>query len=300
MKINTALGIIDSESLGITLPHEHICCYYEQFYQICRNRYLDKELLREKAIEYLKYMKQTYGLNTFVDCTPINIGRDIELIKEVSDESEVNIITSTGFYYFEEPLVNSLTTADIAEKIAYDAVNYSNAGLLKIAFDKEELSGYNKKIIDAISLVHKELNLPVCVHSNGNNKSGKNALERLLANGVKPGAITIGHLSDSNDLSYVEEILKYGCYIGFDRIDTGDDAYMQKKADDIYSLDAKGYGDKILISHDELIFNGFVQDCRIKNFVVYERIFSRLVPFLKDGAINKFFVENPKNMLCCK
>ena len=92
--IKTVLGDISESDLGVTLAHEHICCFSEYLYQIVRNDYLDKEQLLKVAADYLKSLKEKYGLNTFIDCTPVNIGRDIALLKEVSQKSGVNIICS--------------------------------------------------------------------------------------------------------------------------------------------------------------------------------------------------------------
>lgn len=38
-----------------------------------------------------------------VDGTPVNLGRDIRLIREVARRTGLNFIASTGFYYQEEP-----------------------------------------------------------------------------------------------------------------------------------------------------------------------------------------------------
>ena len=64
---------------GITLVHEHICCYNEYLLKMAGDKYLDKNQLKSVAVEYLKFLKEKYGLKNFVDCTPINIGRDIDL-----------------------------------------------------------------------------------------------------------------------------------------------------------------------------------------------------------------------------
>lgn len=108
MKVRTILGDIDDNEIGITLPHEHICCYSEYLHQMAGNLYLDKETLDRNSIEYLKELKEKYSLRTFVDCTPVNIGRDVDLLKRVSKESGVNIICSTGFYYTEETLLHNM------------------------------------------------------------------------------------------------------------------------------------------------------------------------------------------------
>ena len=42
-------------------------------------------------------------MRTVVDGTPVNLGRDIRLIREVARRTGLNFIASTGFYYQEEP-----------------------------------------------------------------------------------------------------------------------------------------------------------------------------------------------------
>ena len=120
--IKTVLGDIKEDALGITLPHEHICCYSEYLNQMGKSKYLDKEQLLNIASDYLKELKAKYALNAFVDCTPVNIGRDIELLKRVSEQSEVNIVCSTGFYYTDEPVLYN-TSAEQLCKYHYRTVS---------------------------------------------------------------------------------------------------------------------------------------------------------------------------------
>ena len=128
--IKTVLGDISEKDIGVTLPHEHICCYSEYVYQMLGSDYLDKEALINNAVDYLGRMKNDYNLNTFIDCTPVNIGRDIQLLKEVSRKTGVNIICSTGFYYTEESVLNRTSAEDIANYIVIDAQKV-NAGIIK-------------------------------------------------------------------------------------------------------------------------------------------------------------------------
>ena len=213
----TVLGDIHESDLGITLSHEHICCYSEYLYQMAGKSYLDKEQLITISSHYLKEIKEKYSLNTFIDCTPINIGRDITLLKEVSKKSGINIICSTGFYYTEDPLLYNASAELLAEYIVKDAKNI-NAGIIKCAVENEEISEFNKKLLIASALAQKALKLPIVLHTNANNKNGLKALEILLSEGVKPQAITVGHLSDAEDLDYIKQIAAMGCFIGFDRL----------------------------------------------------------------------------------
>ena len=142
-QFKTVLGDIPENELGVTLTHEHICCYSEYLYQMSGEDYLDKEQLLKVAVDYLKSLKEKYYLNTFIDCTPVNIGRDVALLKEVSQKSGVNIICSTGFYYTEETVLYNSLAELIAEYIIKDAKKV-NAGIIKCAVENETISEFNK------------------------------------------------------------------------------------------------------------------------------------------------------------
>ena len=217
MPIKTVLGDISENDLGVTLAHEHICCYSDYVYNMIGNLYLDKEKLINASIKYLIELKEKYALKTFIDCTPVNIGRDIDLLKKISQKTGVNIICSTGFYYTEETLLYNTSAETAAYYMVLDAKN-TNAGIIKCAVEKGEISSFNKKLLVASAKVQLELGLPIVLHTNAKNKNGIKALEILISEGVKPQAITVAHLSDTSDMEYICQSAKIGCFIGFDRL----------------------------------------------------------------------------------
>lgn len=295
----TVLGDIPISELGITLPHEHICCYSEYLYGMAKNKYLDKEKLQKVSVKYLKELKTKYKLNTFVDCTPVNIGRDVALLKEVSQKSGVNIICSTGFYYTEETVLYNSSAELIAEYIIKDAEDI-NAGIIKCAVENEILSEFNKKLIFASALAQKTLRLPMVLHTNANNKNGLKALELLLTEDVNPQAITVSHLSDTEDLEYIKQIAEIGCFIGLDRLyDNCSEKYISKKIETVAELCDAGYEDKILLSHDALFFNGFEEKPTINKCPRFSYCFDNILPKLSNQLAQKIMIENPIKMLKC-
>ena len=126
---------VSKKDMGITLSHEHICCYSDYIYGMAGKAYLDKERLVKTAVAYLKELKTKYSLSTFVDCTPVNIGRNVEILKQISEQSEVNIGCSTGFYYTNEPLFYNISSEQICKIIVSDAKR-TNAGIIKCAVEE--------------------------------------------------------------------------------------------------------------------------------------------------------------------
>ena len=122
-----------------------------------------------------------------------------------------------------------------------------------------------------------------------------------MSEDVKPQAITVGHLSDTEDLEYVKQVAKYGCFIGFDRLyDNKDGEYINRKVDNIKFLCENGYRDIILLSHDALFFNGFEGITTINERPRFSYFFEHILPQLPKSLLDKLMVQNPMRMLTCK
>jgi phosphotriesterase-related protein len=298
--IKTVLGDIKEDALGITLPHEHICCYSEYAYRMAGKDYLDKDALADTATVYLKELKKKYGLATFVDCTPINIGRDVELLKRISEQSKINIICSTGFYYTDEPVLYNTSAEQLCKYMVADAYAV-NAGIIKCAVENEAITRFGEKLLRACAKAHLCLGLPIVLHSNANNRNALKALEILFSEGVNPNAVTVGHLSDTDDLEYVKSIASYGCFIGLDRLyKNTSEEYVSKKTQSILELCKASYEDQILLSHDALFFNGFETEPRIYEQPRFSYCFDYILPQLPKPLSDKLMVQNPMRMLTYK
>lgn len=295
--IKTVLSDIKESELGITLAHEHICCYSETLNTMVGNDYLDKEKLEQVAVSFLKEMKGKHGLSSIVDCTPVNIGRDTQLLKRVSYKSEINIVCSTGFYYTQEPLMYKLSIDNICKYIIADA-NSVNAGIIKCAVEAPEISSFSENILRASAKAYLHTGLPIVLHTNAKNKNALPAIEILLDEGVKPEAITVGHLSDTNDMEFVKNIAALGCFIGLDRLyGKFTEEYISEKVKTITELCDAGYENRIILSHDALCFNGFEPTPKINESPRFNYVFEHILPRLKPTDREKFMIQNPVRML---
>lgn len=295
--IKTVLGNVQDNQLGTTLIHEHICCYSEYVYQMAGKSYLDKENLLKTAVSYLKEMKQRYGLSTFVDCTPVNIGRDMDILKQVAEQSKINIVCSTGFYYTDEPILYHTSLKHLCDYMIADA-RATNAGIIKCAVEHETVGAFQEKLLRACARAHLNTTLPIVIHTNAENHNAKIALEILLSEKVAPNAITVGHLSDANDLDYVREIAAYGCWIGLDRLyEDKSEEYISQKLCQINALCRSGYEDQILLSHDAQFFNGFEADPKICKTPRLSYCFEHILSQLPQQRSQKLMVQNPMRML---
>jgi len=92
--VNSVLGPIDTKDLGFTLMHEHILVGFAGVYQDYRELLGDNPL--DRAVNKLKEAKEG-GVNTIVDATTTDLGRDINFIAEASRRSGINIIAVSGW-----------------------------------------------------------------------------------------------------------------------------------------------------------------------------------------------------------
>lgn len=296
VEVKTVLGERKINRSTKVLAHEHICCYSE-YLNMMSGYYLDKNELTKKSAAKLKNMKEKYGVGLFFDCTPVNIGRDTEMLKRVSEISGVEIVCSTGFYYNDEPILNCASAETLADFMVEDANNIC-AGIIKAAVEYETVSDFNIKLLRASAIAQKKTGLPIVLHTNANNKNGVRAVEILLDENVKPKNIVVGHLSDTADAKYIKSFAKLGCYVALDRMyDNKSEEYIKSKKNQITALCDAGYADRLLLSHDDSVFQGFCANPQIKE-PRWSYMFEYIIPKLDNYISSKILTENPLAMLC--
>ena len=158
--IKTVLGNVHESEIKTALCHEHICCYSEYLNTMVNGKLFDKKELIKISADRLKYLKDKYDMNLFIDCTPVNIGRNIDLLKAVSEESGVHIVCSTGFYYTDECVLFNTPVEVLTEFYKNDAESI-NAGIIKAAVEKKELSPLNEKLLLASAKTQLQTGLPI-------------------------------------------------------------------------------------------------------------------------------------------
>ena len=92
--IESVLGPLETSKLGFTLSHEHIVVSSAGIPQIYPE-FIQRDESIAEAIRVLTHAK-TEGLDSIIDVTTLDLGRDIHMLEQVSKESGVNIICATG------------------------------------------------------------------------------------------------------------------------------------------------------------------------------------------------------------
>src|SRR5687767_5073322 len=95
-RIMTVNGPIGIRQLGTTLVHEHFLVDFIGADKTGTHRW-NREAVVTKVLPFLQEAKQA-GVKTIFDCTPAFLGRDVILLRQLSDASGVQIVTNTGYY----------------------------------------------------------------------------------------------------------------------------------------------------------------------------------------------------------
>ena len=98
--IQTVTHSATKEEIGKTLIHEHIRCVSNDMLNAFGDRWLSENELTERAVKIITAMKEKYGLDTIVDGTPIDLGRNAGVLKRISELSGVKIVASSGLYHY--------------------------------------------------------------------------------------------------------------------------------------------------------------------------------------------------------
>ena len=252
-KVQTITGEIDSADLGFTLMHEHILIANPAM-RMAFDDWVDVKQVIAFATEEAKAVKRC-GVSTLVDLTPINLGRDVDVIRAVAEAAEINIIAATGLYYNEEPWMGGWEPDRIAEWFIRDIEQgiqgtSARAGIIKCATDHDGVTPINEKLLRAAAKTHRATGLPISTHTDPAADTGP-AQQRVFEDeGVDLGRVVIGHTGDTNDLDYIERVLSKGSFIGMDRFGIDRPVDTDARVKTIVELAGRGHADKMVLSHD--------------------------------------------------
>jgi phosphotriesterase-related protein len=319
--INTVTGPIEADKLGKTLMHEHFVFGYPGYEGDTTFGSFDREKALEVSIAVAERAK-SHGVNTIVDATPNDSGRNPMLLKEISEKTGVNIICATGYYYEGEGAPAYFKFRSLmgdAEKEIYEMMLKEvtegigdtgiKAGVIKLASSKDMITDYETMFFKAAARVQKETGVVIITHTQAGTMGAEQA-ELLISEGADPSKIVIGHMCGNTDIQYQVNVLEKGVYIGFDRFGLQGLGGSPK---DIYrealtvALLALGYEDRILFAHDTvnfllgrpLIFPPQLAETMANAHI--GRIFEVIIPDLKrmgvtDEQISKIMSDNPKKL----
>jgi phosphotriesterase-related protein len=298
--IMTVKGPVSSGEMGISLTHEHILVDFTGADPTTDMRW-ERSNVIERVLPFLKQIKDL-GCRTLIECTPEYLGRDVLLLKALSDSTGLNILTNTGYYgAANNKYIPRHAYSETADQLAARwIVEWENGiegtgikpGFIKMGVANSSLSDLHKKLITAAALTHLKTGLTIASHT-GSAIPAFEQLEILKNEGVAPRAFIWVHAQSEKDHANHIKAARMGAWIGLDGIN---DTNLKDYIGMITNLKKNNLLDRILLSHDAGWYHPGEENGG--EYRGYTTLFEKLIPLLRkenfsEKEINQLLVSNP-------
>ena len=256
MPVQTVLGPIGLDQLGRTLMHEHLFIAFSGA-EFDPTAVFDRPAFIAEAVKRLTQLRVEHGVTSFLDPCPIEVGRDVTMMKEIAEKSGMHIICTTGFYFEAMGLPiywRARTAEEIAELYIREiTVGIGNsgvrAGAIKVATGAPDITPLEMKFLAAACIAQKATGVPIITHTQDGH-AGPEQQAAFAEGGVPAHKCLIGHCCGNADPAYHQRIVDGGSYIGFDRIGLARFQPDTVRADNLVKLIRSGRRGHIMMSQD--------------------------------------------------
>ncbi len=292
----TVNGPIPASQTGITLSHEHVLVDFIGADSTGYHRWEKQEVIN-KVLPFLSEIRE-YQVSTLIECTPAYLGRDPWLLKELSAQTDIHLLTNTGFYgahnnRFLPEEFHRMTATELSRIWVDEFENGIEGsgvkpGFIKMAVDANDtLSKEHIKIITAAALAHQRTGLVIASHT-GPDGPAFEQIKVLQSHDVDPSCFIWVH-AQQGSLEGNLRAAALGCWISLDNVNlnikAGNEYDISWYAARIQELKNAGYLKQVLISHDAGWYKPEETDGgTIRGFT---GIFTDLIPALEERGFTR-------------
>lgn len=316
--INTVTGRAKPEELGMTLVHEHLLIGYPGWQMDALAPRFRRADALSRGVDRMQELKD-FGVTTFLDPCPMDLGRDVEFMAEVASRSGMRIVCATGAYKQNEGISYTLGALPVEEieaiyvKELTEGIGESGirAGIVKVATGSPKVTDYERKLLTAGGRAAAKVGCPVITHTD-EASLGLEQIEILTAQGLPAHRILVGHSDGRDDHDYHRSLADKGAYVGFDRFGIETLIPDEKRIESVGKMVDAGYVRSVCMSHDATcaswlgrpVFGGHLvatPEAIAAALPNWEstHLFKRVLPRLRergltDTDIHTILVSNPK------
>lgn len=250
--VRTTVGELSpSDIKGVILPHEHLAMSYGSSESSPR---LDRE---DAVVAELSALRSRGVLGLLVDLTCSGLGRNARTAQRVSAASGVPVVVASGYYWerYHPPYVADSSVEQITERLLDEIANgLDGSGVLpgvigEVGSHGENPSPPEARCLKAAAQAALASGLSVFTHADLG-LGGLRQLHLLMAEGLAPDRICIGHQDLLDDSAVHMEIASMGAYVAFDTV--GKESYQTDavRVRLVAALVDAGYAHRVLLSND--------------------------------------------------
>lgn len=249
----TTLGDLSEPFASVVLPHEHI---FVDLGPIAARSYA-----RADAEEVIRVMAphiqaaQAAGVAALVECTPVGVGRRVDIVKAVSAATNFPVVVATGIY--REPWVPDWAHAASEGELADWMMRELTVGIeatgvraawIKLSAGDDGVTPVEAKILRAAAQAGRATGALIGSHTI-RGRVVRDQLAIIEAAGYRADRFVWIHTQAEPDFTLHLEIARRGAWLEYDAIgsQTFTDAWF---IEHIERLLEAGFGDRLLLSHD--------------------------------------------------
>jgi phosphotriesterase-related protein len=309
MAVMTVLGLVEADSLGITLMHEHL------FHNVGGELLDDEVLLVEELNEY----RQTGG-QTVVDLTTLGIDPSPSALSRIAQKTGLHIVAGTG-YYIEDLLpgevrvlneealyagmIRDLTTGFPGTGVRAGIIGEIGCGTL----NGSDITPFEERALRAAARAQQETGAAINVHTQiDRGPQGLWALNILQEAGSDLTRVVLAHCDARIDLPYCREVFARGALVEYSAVgrnrhtaalsDGTPVPDTEARVSAIARLVAEGYALQLLLSHD-VCARAHLRRYGGGGFTY---LTTHIVPMLlaagvSEEAIQTMLIDNPARLL---
>lgn len=249
-KVQTVLGPIDADTLGVTLPHEHLMvdssCYFTEP-NLATEKTLAYQPVTLENLSWIKYnlssnldnmklqdekvaineaiLYKASGGNTIVDASSIGCGRDPAALVRIAQITGLNIIMGSGYYMevSHPPDLESKSEVDIANEIVRDLTDGVDgsqvcAGIIGEIGCTWPWSKNERKVMSAAVYAQRCTGAPLVIHPGRSPLAPFEIIEMLREKEADLRHTVFCHVDRTFfDLEARCKLAEAGCYLEFDQ-----------------------------------------------------------------------------------
>lgn len=295
----TVLGDVAACDVGPVLFHEHLISDASAWNADPDLRCVDADLVADEL-----RTAAADGVGLVVDATPIDFGRNVAALADVSRRSGLRVVAGTGLYreISYPPWLDSYTDEQLVQRFVDDLRigidgGAIRAGVIGEVGSSQSITPRERRVLGAAAHAQLVTGAAIVTHT----QEGRGALEQLdllLALGVDPARVVVGHLDCAGDAGIAQEVARRGANVGYDRIGLAQYVPDAARAAEVLRLIDVGYAEQVLLSGDQARRSQY----RANGGAGFSKVLSQFVPLLRrlgvpDETIDLITVHNPRRVL---
>ncbi len=248
----TTLGPKQSFDLAIILPHEHVFVDLRTWDQPGFGEGKEEDVIALMAPEIRK--AQAVGITALVECTPVGVGRRVDILKAVSGATGFPLVVPTGVYRepWIPPWVHEAGEAELRDWMQSELEDQVEgtgvqAGFIKLSAGDDGVTQTEAKVLRAAAQAAKSTNAVIGSHTI-RGRVVRDQLDIIEQAGYAPNRFIWIHTQAEPDFALHLEMARRGAWLEYDSI--GSPEEDPQFIDWIIKLLDAGFEKQIMLSHD--------------------------------------------------